>query len=450
MTVANLPKSQKIAPGPFPLPIIGNAFAFRQGILKVMESGHQKYGDIFLMHLGKRNIFVLSHPALAQEVLIDRAAEFPKAQAVLRLILGNGLVTNTDHPSWLSQRRMMQPMFHRQRLAAMGEKMVQSGQHLLKRWEQQENTTFDLDHEMMEVTLDIITQTMFSSNLRQEASQLGSNLNEALQFLQQRLQSPIQLPLDWKLPSHERYRHNKATLDQLIMRVITQRRNSQPKDDLLDMLLEAKDADTNQGMTDQQLLDEVITIFGAGHETTAHTLTFAWYALAQHPQILEKLHHELETVLQGRAPTIDDLPKLEYTRQIFEETMRHYPTAPSTTPRIALENTEINGYHIPKGALISVNIRNIHHHPDFWENPNEFRPERFNNTRQEKHRLEFMPFGAGARKCIGNNLALMEGQLLLAQIAQKYHLQIMTPNLELEQAITLRPKGSLMARLERR
>ncbi len=449
MTTVSLNQPIKTAPGPTPLPIIGNALEFRQGVLEAMQRGHQMYGDVFQLKIGKRHVFVVSHPALAQEVLIDRAAEFPKAQAILRLILGDGLVTNTDHTSWLTQRRMMQPMFHRQRLNAMGDKMVKAGESLLERWQEKDQTMFDLDFEMMQVTLDIITQTMFSSDLRAEASKLGHTLGDALHFLQQRIQSPIQLPLEWKIPTHEKYRANKAALDNLIMSVINERRSTQPKDDLLDMLLEARDADTGEGMTDQQLLDEVITIFGAGHETTAHTLTFAWYALAKHPQILEKLHQELDTVLAGRAPTIDDLAKLEYTKQIFEETMRHYPTAPSTTPRLALENTTLGGYAVPKGALISVNIYNIQHHSEFWDNPNEFRPERFQN-RQEKHRLEFMPFGAGARKCIGNNLALMEGQLLLAQIAQKYNIILEQPTMQLEQSITLRAKGGLRVRLEKR
>jgi cytochrome P450 len=449
MTTINPTQSLKVAPGPAPLPIVGNALEFRQGVLEAMKRGHRMYGDVFQLRIGKRNLFIVSHPALAQEVLIDRAAEFPKAQAILRLILGNGLVTNTDHQSWLTQRRMMQPMFHRQRLNSMGDKMVLAGQHLLEHWKSFENTTFNLDAQMMDVTLEIISQTMFSSNIREEANKLESNLNQALNFLQKRIQTPIQLPLEWKIPSHERYRANKAALDELIMSVIRHRRNSQPQHDLLDMLLEARDADTNEGMTDQQLLDEVITIFGAGHETTAHTLTFAWYALARHPEVLQKLHTELDTVLAGRAPSIEDLPALEYTRQIFEETMRHYPTAPSTTPRLALENTTLGGYHVPKGALVSVNMYNIQHHPEFWDNPNEFRPERF-YQRQEKHKLDFMPFGAGARKCIGNNLALMEGQLLLAQIAQKYVIQLTQDDMELEQTITLRAKGGLQVRLEKR
>jgi cytochrome P450 len=435
------------APSPRRLPLLDNALEFRRGAFEMMRSGHKKYGDVFVLKIGGTQLFVISHPELAQDVLVDRARLFPKANLGLSLLLGNGLVTNTDHGSWLTQRRMMQPMFHRQRLAAFGEKMQTAGQHLLESWQQK--THIDLDQEMMKVTLEIITQTMFSTQLTEDAAMMD-NLDAALHFVQRCSQQPVQLPLAWNLGSHLHFRRQKAALEGVVKKLIATRRANAPQADLLDMLLEARNAETGEGMSDQQLIEEILTIFVAGHETTAHTLTFAWFALAKHHTVRQKLDAELQAVLQGRTPTVDDLPNLPYTRQIFEETLRLYPTAPNTTPRVALENTQVGGYAVPKGALLLVSIYNIHHHNDFWDSPLEFHPERFAPERVEKHRLEFMPFGAGARKCIGNNLALMEGQLLLAQIAQKYNMVFHDTVLELEQAITLRPKNSLLVRLEKR
>jgi cytochrome P450 len=444
----------KNAPGPKPLPLLGNILDIKDNFLLSNYQNFKKYGDIVHYSLPQREVFILSSPELAQHVLVDKNPDFPKGRAMLRLLLGNGLVTNDNHESWLVQRRMMQPMFHKQRLSAVGEKIVGAVQRLLERWEGKIGQTLDLSQEMMEVTLDIITQTMFSRDVLGEVGTIGPAVAKATHFIQKRIQSPVQLPLAFPTPSNRSFQKHIGTLDALVYRLIAERRamheRGEKPGDLLDMLLEARDADTLKAMSDEQLRDEVITIIGAGHETTANTLSFAFYVLSQHPEVLNKLRQELDTVLAGRTPTLADLQHLPYSKQVLEETLRLYPAAPSTSPRIATQDVVLNGYAIPKGGLLLINIFNIHRHPAYWEQPETFDPERWVSGEDLKHRFAYMPFGAGPRKCIGNNLAMMEGQLLLVMVVQKFLLQLAQQEVELEQAVTLRPKGGLKMSLHLR
>jgi cytochrome P450 len=392
---------------------------------------------------------MVAHPELAQEILVERGSEFvimPKNQG-LGLMLGNGLITNDNHESWLTQRRMMQPMFHRQRLVAMGDKMVAAGERMLERWQARPaGEVVNIAEEMMQVTLDIITQTMFSADVLSEAGRVGPAVSVTTHFVSRRGVSPIQLPVTWPTPHNRAFRQATQTLDQIVYGLINQRRaEGTTHGDLLDMLLEARDADNGESMSNQQLRDEVLTIFAAGHETTANTLSWAWYMLAQHPEIMARLQAELDSVLQGRTPTIADLPNLPYTQQVFNEVLRLYPAAPSI-PRLVTHATTLRGYTLPAKSLILLSIYNIHRHPEFWSDPNTFNPERWaGDSHKRQHRLTFMPFSAGPRICIGNNLALMEGQLLLAMVAQYADLRLVPgQQVRPEVAVTMRPKDGLM------
>jgi cytochrome P450 len=445
-------------PGPTPKLLIGNINEMRNGgALTAFERNFKKYGDLFQLKLGPRTLYVISSPVLAQEILIDRNKDFPKNDGILKLLLGNGLVTNNDHKSWLVQRRMMQPVFHRQRLADMGDKMLAASKRLNARLETQLETQsrssvqIDLAEEMFQVTLDIITQVMFSADILGQAGTIGPAISEAVHFLQGRIQSPIVLPINWPIPSHQKFHHAKAALNQVILEIIANRRTSLEKPgDLLDMLLEARDADTGEAMSDTQLRDEVLTIFAAGHETTAHTLGFAFVALAQHPDVLARVQHELDSVLEGRIPTINDLEHLPELKRVLEETLRLYPAAPLVSPRTPVRDEHLGGYDLPKGSLLLTSIFNIQRHPEFWPEPERFNPDRWLEP-GEQHRLAYMPFGAGPRKCIGNNLALMEGQLILASVLQQYELHLEPGQTVIpEQAVTLQPKGGLKMLLRSR
>jgi cytochrome P450 len=461
MTAQAISKPRAI-PGPPPQLLIGNIAEMRNGgALAAFERNFKKYGDLFQLKLGPSNIYVISSPVLAQEILIDRNKDFPKNDGILGLLLGNGLVTNNDHESWLVQRRMMQPMFHRQRLADMGEKMLAASTRLTARLETQLETQsnssvqIDLAEEMFQVTLDIIMQVMFSADMLGQAGTIGPAISEALHFVQGRIQNPIRLPMNWPIPSHQNFHQAKHTLDQVVLEIIANRRASQNSGqakpgDLLDMLLEARDADTGEAMSDAQLRDEVLTIFAAGHETTAHTLGFAFVALAQHPEVLARVQHELDTVLEGRAPTMNDLEHLPEIKRVLEETLRLYPAAPLVSPRVNVRDEQLAGFDLPKNSLLLISIFNIQRHPDFWPEPERFNPNRWLEP-GEQHRLAYMPFGAGPRKCIGNNLALMEGQLILASVLQHYELHLEPGQSVIpEQAVTLQPKGGLKMILRKR
>ena len=422
--------------------------------IEPFEKSWRELGDLYQYKIRQFPVSIISHPEYAQEILVRQKEVFQKMGKsprgdVLALVLGDGLITNHDTDSWLSQRRMMQPMFHRKRLASLSEKMAEGGQRMLDRWARRPaGTMVDINQEMMMVTMDIISQSLFSSDVLQDANRVGDSVTEALHFAFSR-RGLITFPLSWPLPAHRRFKKALEVLDELVYTFIDQRQGHEHEfDDLLSMLMEARDEETGEGMTRLQLRDEVASFFGAGHETTSHALTWTLYQLSQNPDIMEKLQDEVDGVLNGRLPTFADLPNLPYTKMVFEEAMRLYPPVP-ILPRFAMEETEIDGYHVPGRTISLISIWNIHRHPDVWEDPLTFKPERFApENSKERHRMAFMPFGGGQRMCIGNNFALYEGQMLLAMMVQNYNFELkegFEPVLDL--AITLQPKTGMPMRL---
>ncbi|MFD3163365.1 cytochrome P450 [Herpetosiphon sp. NSE202] len=456
MTETALKNSVLIAPGPRGRLLIGNLHDFIDDFLQTMDRDFIAYGDIVRYRIGSRVVHVVSNPNYAQHILVDHQRDFPKVggNGGLEIIAGNGLISNPSPESWLVQRRMMQPMFHRKRLAAMGEKIDAAGARMLQRWQALPNAApIDMNHEMLQVTLDIIMQTMFSADMLGEVGKLAPAVTAAVDYANYQIFNPFSLPLPLPTSRNRAYMQAHKVLDSMIFGLIQQRRAmNEPLGDLLDMLLEAQDADTGERMSNEQIRDEVLTIFAAGHETTANTLTFAWYLLDEHPEIRRQLQAELDHVLQGRAPSVNDLPNLPYTNQVFKEAMRLYPAAPITGPRRVTKPTQLGGYDLPIDSRVIVSITNLHRHPAFWANPLEFDPTRFAPAAQQpRNHLAFMPFGAGPRKCIGNNLAEMEGVLLLACVAQHYNPQLQTGHqVQPEMAITMRAKGGMPMLLKRR
>lgn len=448
-------------PKQVPVKAVSFLQALRTGILKSplkpFEAGWREWGDFYYFQIRNFPVPIISHPAYAQEIFVTQRDSFQKmgnapAGDVLALVLGQGLITNHDNESWLSQRRMMQPMFHKKRLAAMSEKMVEAGNRLLARWANiEEGAIVDINHEMMMVTMDIISQTLFSSDVLEKANVVGESVTEALHFaFSQR--GLIKFPIHWPLPKNIRFRRAMAVLDSTVYEFIDQRRGHEAEyDDLLSMLMEARDEETGEGMTRLQLRDEVASFFGAGHETTSHALTWTLYLLSQHPNAMQTLQKEVDEVLNGRSPTFADLPKLSYTKMVFEEAMRLFPPVP-IIPRFSANETEIDGFRVPAGSVNLVSVWNIHRHPDIWDNPLQFQPERFapENSNQ-RHRMAFMPFGGGQRMCIGNNFAIYEGQMLLAMMVQNFDFKLkegFEPQLDL--AITLQPKTGMPMKIQAR
>jgi cytochrome P450 len=439
-------------------PIIGNLLTFGRDSIGTIDRVWKEHGDIYRIQLaGNRSFTIVSSPDLAHEALVDRKAILRRPADIeggtlLTPMLGLSVLT-TDGETWFTRRRMMQPIFHRQRIQAMGETMAAGGARMLARWEKlPDGAEVMLNEEMKLVTLDIINGTMFSSDVLPEVDRIGHSVDVGLHYTQSIVRNPIRLPASWPTPGNRRFWAAKALLDDYLYRMIRERRASaEKKGDLLDMLLEAHDEDTGKGMTDQEVRNEVATIYGAGHETTALALTWTWYALSQNPEALRRLQAEVDTVLKGRAPTFADLPSLPFTLATLEESMRLFPPVPFTA-RMAYAPLTLGEYALPQGAFVGIAINNIHRHPDFWDEPEAFKPERFlPENRAKVNRNAYIPFLTGPHVCIGNTFALMEGQLLLAMLAQRYEMALVPgQRIVKEQTITMRPRYGIRMVLKRR
>ena len=430
-------------PGPKGWPLVGSTFTLIGQFQAQLLAAQQRYGDVVRFKTLLGDMILLSRPEHAAYVLQERVANFPKSASYdfLKVLLGNGLLTS-EGDFWLRQRRLMQPAFHRQRLAGMVGAITDLTAAMLERWDhlRAQGRAFDVHTEMMELTLGIIGQTMFSTDLRKVARDVGPHFDQANAILNDRMNG-ISLP-DWvPTPSNRRLKTAIATLDNLVYRLIAERRAGKQADDLLTMLLETRDADTGEGMSDQQIRDEVMTMLLAGHETTANTLTWTWYLLSQHPSVARRLQAEVREVLGDRQPTMADLANLPYTAMVVDEAMRILPPV-WVIDRMARQDDQIDGYRIPAGSIVLLSPYVTHRHPGLWENPEGFDPERFSPERSaNRHRLAFMPFGAGQRMCIGNQLALLESRLIVAMVAQRFRLDLVPGHAVIpEPLITLRPK----------
>ncbi|MEA2575171.1 MAG: hypothetical protein QOH93_2469 [Chloroflexia bacterium] len=440
------PATLKTPLGPKGAPIIGSVRAMRKDPLRFLLNVSRRYGDVAQYTFVRLTEYLVNHPAGVKRVLQENNRNYTKNvfdYNILKEALGHGLLTN-DGESWLSQRRLMQPAFHRQRLAAFGTLMTDSTIQMLdERWDRlaAQGREIDVSAEMHELALRIVGNALFGLDLTRESQAVGKALTISQRRLIDQFFFPF-IPMRMPTPKHIEFRKAIGVIDEVVFKIIEERRrNNEDRGDLLSMLMQARDAETGEGMNDRQLRDEVITLLLAGHETTANALTWAWYLLSQNPMAARHMREELREVLGGRTPTVADLPNLTYTRMVLDETMRLYPPAWSIT-RKAVEEDELARYHIPAGAIVSVSPYAMHRHPRYWENPEGFDPERFTPERSaQRPPYAYFPFGGGPRLCIGNNFAIMEGQLLLATIAQRYRLDLVPGHpVVVEPLITLRAR----------
>ena len=400
---------------------------------------------------------ILNHPDYIKHVLVDNHANYLKgrlAQKILSPLLGNGLLTS-EGDYWRRQRRIVAPAFHHKRIARLSGVIGECGLATVERWRRvaQSREAIDILPEMMGLTMEIIGKALFSRDLGPSVRELGDAVSIVINDVGKG--SPIDfvgLP-EW-LP-RRRSREAKtavALLEGTIYGIITARRASrETRDDLLAMLLEARDEATGEGMTDHQLRDEIMTLFAAGHETTGVALTWIWYLLSQHPAVEYRLHTELDRVLRGRTPDVNDLDNLPYTRMVVEEAMRLFPPAFAIV-RVAVSDDMIGGHHIRAGTLVTISPYLVHRNPKIWPDPTRFEPERFTPARVSgRHRFSYLPFGGGPRICIGNNLAMMEVRILLAVIAQAFRLRLAPGHrVEAQGRVTLRPRYGMRMTLEPR
>ncbi|MDQ3707516.1 MAG: cytochrome P450 [Chloroflexota bacterium] len=440
------PSTLKTPLGPKGEPIIGSIRAMRKDPLRFLLNVSRRYGDVAQYTFVSLTEYLINHPAGVKRVLQENNRNYSKDvfdYNILKEALGYGLLTN-EGESWLSQRRLMQPAFHRQRLAAFGTLMTDSTTQMLdEKWNRvaAQGREIDVASEMHDLALRIVGEALFSLDLTRESQAVGKALTIAQRRIIDQFFFPF-IPMRVPTPNHVEFRKAVRAIDEVVFKIIGERRrNNEDRGDLLSMLMLARDADTGEGMNDQQLRDEVITLLLAGHETTANALTWAWYLLSQNPMAARRMREELQEVLGGRTPTVADLPKLTYTKMVLDETMRLYPPAWAIS-RKAIEEDELAGYRIPAGAIITVSPYAMHHNPRHWDNPEGFDPERFTPERSaQRPPYAYFPFGGGPRLCIGNNFALMEGQLILATIAQRYRLDLVPGHpVVVEPLITLRAR----------
>ena len=370
----------------------------------------------------------------------------------MRPALGSGLATS-EGALWLRQRRLMQPPFTHSSVLRLADQMTQAVEVGHSHWPLAATSgrALAINQEMAQLSLNILLRTIFTTDLGDKARAILEATMEVGSFLNRRLASIVDIPLAVPIPANRRFNKALRSFDSSIYELIQARRvRSDSGTDLLGALLAARDGESGIQMSDRQIRDEVFTILLAGHETVALGLTWAWYLLAQHPQIEDTLQAELTTRLAGRTPAVEDLPALQYTRMVLEEAMRLYPPI-WTVPRAALKDDEIAGYHIPAGSLMFPSQYLAHRHPDFWDSPTAFDPQRFAPDRAGGARRTYFPFGEGPRSCMGTHFAMVEMCLVLATIAQRYRLRLLPgPTIEPTSMVSLHPSRDVLAIVESR
>ena len=414
-------------------PLVGILPRFRREPFGTLLSATREVGDIVRLNFPGQDWVLLSRPGHVEHVLKENRANYVKGYDKARALLGNGLPLN-EGESWLRQRRLMQPAFHRRRLARFAGTMVGEAEETLAAWEgsASDGRAVDVGREMTLLTQRIIVKTMFGSSVGERGERIARAFDAGMRGIELRSQLPLwisRLPL----PVNRRFERALATLDEEVHRIIGERQRERTeggegRDDLLGMLLEARDEETGEGMDHQQVRDEVMNIYLAGHETTAVLLTWLWYLLSKNPESARKVSEEALDVAEDHPPGLEDLPKLVYTRMVIDETLRLYPSA-WVLARKAVEDDEIGGYPIPARTGLFVCPYVTHRRPDLWENPEGFDPERFRPGRdggaEGRSRFAYYPFGGGPRQCIGQNFALMEATLIVALIARRYRLDLL-------------------------
>jgi cytochrome P450 len=410
-----------------------------------------RYGDVSHVRIGPQPVFLFRHPDAIKDVLVTQHRNFIKGRGLQRAkrLLGEGLLTS-EGAFHLRQRRLAQPAFHRQRIAGYADVMAAYAERAAARWHDGQET--DIAEEMMRLTLAIAGKTLFDADVEDEAEEIGEALTAALEMFSLALLPGAELMDRLPLPHTRRFNRARARLDDVVYRMIDERRASgEDRGDLLSMLMLARDVEGDGGaMTDEQLRDEAMTILLAGHETTANALAWTWDLLGRHPEVEARLHAEAYALGSGTLG-MGDVSRLRYTRMVLAESMRLYPPAWVVGYR-AVDDCTVAGWHVPARALCVMSQFIVHRDARWFPDPDRFDPERWSADRQaERPRFAYFPFGGGPRQCIGEQFAWTEGVLLLATIARKWRVRPLRPAMaEPYPVFTLRPKDGVPVRLERR
>ena len=440
------------------LTTLTNAFRFVKNPLPVLNEFVEDKGEIFEMYMGgfTKAIFT-TDPEIVQHIMQKNNRNYRKSEIQTKMIAqfaGQGLLTS-DGSYWLRQRRLIQPGFHRAKLAALSDVMLQVVQESWKDLDKlvASNKPFDISREMTKMAFQVVAKSLFTTSVSdEELITLSDNIQEIQEYIVQRLRQPYLVP--WFYLTGKSKRQFKISKESraIILRIIQERRTSEKShDDLLDMLLAARYEDNGEGMTDTQLLDESLILFVAGHETSANALAWAFYLLCENPEATKKIRAEYQEIVGDRKVEFSDFPKLKYTTQVIQETMRIYPPA-WITDRLANESEDIKDYHIPKDRMFAIYIYGLHHSKKYWNEPEEFKPERFEKENMKgKPSFAYMPFGGGPRLCIGNNFAMMEMQMVILELLKRYDFELVKDQkVEAMPYVTLQPKYGIQMNIKKR
>ncbi len=446
MSFSTLPVAATVPPGPA---FVASLREIQKNPLKFLVENTNKYGDVFGYQVDNWSVVVLNHPDHIKRVLQDKNSNFTKQGTpdlmMLRPMLGEGLMTS-EGDSWLWQRHLIQPGFHRERIEFFGRLMTDATLKMLKQWETRPDSSqsLDLAAELSRLTLNIVAVALFSADISNE----GDDFSHAVDVMNEYMANFD--PTD--LGRLAQFNASQASLNRVVNGIIGERRSRQENSgDLLSMLMTAYDEKTGEGMSDRQLRDQIFTLLMAGHETTAKSLTWTLYLLDQHPDIAVRLRAELDAVLNGRVANYEDLPNMPYTWMVIQEAMRIYPPV-WLVSRLCQADDVIGGYLIPSGSLVIVSPYIMHRHKEFWSDPETYDPERFSpEAGSARPPFAYLPFSGGPRQCIGRAFATVETQLVLATIMQRFELRLEAGRpVEPEALVTLRPRYGLPMFVERR
>jgi cytochrome P450 len=443
----------RLPPGPRGWPLVGVAFEVRKDPLTTMKRYARQYGDIVCLPVGRESRILLTHPDAIEQVLVIQQSKFHKSE-LTRLItgrlLGQGLLIS-EGDFWRRQRRLVQPAFHRSRINAYAATMTEIAEAHVHEWRAGDKR--DMAQEMMALTLNVALRTLFGATMPHAADQVGQAIIFLMRYQLYRMRSPIRIPKTWPTPKNRRAEREFELLDSLAYRIISDRetqKNGAHGNDLLSLMMEAMDEDGTQ-MTREQLRDETMTLFLAGHETTAQTLAWSWFLLSQNPAAETRLFEELRGVLAGRSPEPGDLARLPYLHAVISEVLRLYPPA-YVTARTSIERCQIADYDFPPDTTFLLSQWVTHRDARFYEDPEAFRPERWlGGLAQRLTPGAYFPFGDGPRRCIGQGFAMLEASVVLGTLAQRFRFQLIPgQSIVPEPLITLRPRHGVRMTLESR
>jgi cytochrome P450 len=439
----NAPGFRQLLPPPF-----GPVARLGTDALGFLLDGRNQFGDVFRFQVGPVVIHLISHPDALEHVLIRHARQYPRSwiYSRTRMLVGDGLVSTEGNP-WRRLRRMSQPAFHPRRVASMAAAMTDETGRMLDRWGQKRaGTSMDVAEAFMDLTLRIAGRTLLSVDLGGAVDRLSRAVTTSLDYLAHRLEHPLAAPLLVPTPRNLRFRQARRTLRGLVQRAIHDRRThpGDPDADLLAMLLAVRDAETGAALSDVELVDQILTFLGAGHETTAVGLAWTFYLLSQHADQRERMESEVDAALGDRIPNAADLAILPITRRVVEESLRLYPPVYAVA-RDAKVADVVGGFRIPRGSIVLISPYVTHRHPEVWPDPDRFDPDRFLPERSAgRPRLAWMPFLGGPHQCIGQEFAMMELVLVAAMVARRFRLTLLEgARVEPRARLSLRPRFGL-------